>query len=84
MDRILTTRVQLNVIKAQIVRNGGPDNISLVTDLTEATWPFEENLDLKFICRAGDGEEYLRKHFPRVPVEVIDIRSKSKPRMSND
>lgn len=76
----MTIKVPLFFSKAVIVRNGGPDTISLVTDLPEATWPFEETLDLRFICRAGDGEAYLGKHFPGVPVEVVDVRSKSKPR----
>ena len=64
----------MNIIKAQIVRDGGPDNVSLTTDLPEATWPFEDKLCLNFVVRAGDAEKYLGEHFPDVPIEVIDVR----------
>jgi hypothetical protein len=54
----------------------GCDNIYLkTTDLPEGTWPFESEstMSVQFMVARGDGEEYLEKHFPGIPVEVVAL-----------
>lgn len=53
------------------------DHVSLRTDLPAATWPFTSTLDVSFACAAGMAEEYVAKHWPGIPVEVVDMRERT-------
>lgn len=67
----------IEIQKATIVRQRhGMDNIYLKTsDLPEGTWPFEQDdtADVRLSVARGCGEEYLERHFPGIPVEVVEI-----------
>ena len=58
-----------------ITGDGKPDEIHVQTDLPTAS-PKYSNLPLSFgtnAVEAGTAEEYCRKHFPGVPMEVIRL-----------
>lgn len=59
------------------IKTLGTDEIHLETDLPS---PFpasvsEEPLSLKAHVRAGGGVDYVRKHFPGIPAETLDMAS---------
>lgn len=60
------------MINAQIVCGTGPDHVSIRTSLPSPCPNFcVENLCLTFNAAANTGEEYVRQHFPNLPIEVI-------------
>jgi hypothetical protein len=66
----------IEIKSAKIVRlRHATDKIYLNTNLPEGTWPFEAEgtADVVLAVARGDGEEYLERHFPGIPVEVIAL-----------
>ena len=61
----------MKILKAHIlIRRNHPDSVSLVTDLPPASYN-AENLALSFNVAKGEGEEYVSRHFPGVPHDVV-------------
>ncbi len=68
------TMLNIGINSAKVVRlRHGADKIYLNTNLPEGTWPFvaEETADVVLTVARGDSEEYLKRHFAGIPVEVI-------------
>ena len=62
----------MKITKAIVIRfKEGPDHVGLITDLTDATFPHLEKLQLKFEAARGTGDEYVFKNFPGVPIELL-------------
>ena len=66
--------MQLNITKITIIKGDGSHYIYLTTDLPSAVWPFRGNADMILHCAYGTAEEYCKKNFPGVPVEIIEGR----------
>lgn len=65
----------MNPIKITIVCTKGTDTVMVEMDAPSPVWPFDEqNLTLKFEAAKGTGVEYCAKHFPSVPVTVIEVQ----------
>lgn len=55
---------------------GGADQISIVTDLPESIYPFRDTgATLKFDVASGNGVEYVKKHFGKYKIMVLDHRN---------
>jgi len=67
----------IEVVSAKIIRlRHGTDKIYFVAaKLPEGTWPFESTAtaDVQITVARGDAEEYLEKHFPGIPTEVVEL-----------
>ena len=66
--------LNIGIKSAKIVRlRHSSDKIYLNTNLPEGTWPFEaeETADVVLTVARGDGEAYLERHLPGIPVEVV-------------
>lgn len=48
----------------------GGDHVSLDTDLPNPSYPYDGTLSISFVCAKGTAEEYVKKHFPKIPVKV--------------
>ena len=71
----------MNFIKANIVLSGhGADHVSLFTDLPSSMPAVtDQGLILSFNVARNGAEAYMAKHFPNVPVTVIQYpKSESK------
>ena len=66
--------MQLNVAKITIIKGNSTDYVYLVTDLPPADRPFEGNADILLHCAYDTAEEYCKKNFPDVSVEVFNMR----------
>jgi len=67
-----TQGFNIKISKIIIVRLlHGKAIVSLRTDLPGATFPYRECLDLEFSAARESAEDYCKKHFPGVPVEVV-------------
>lgn len=64
----------MKMISATIIRmQSGADIVSIRTDLPVGIWPFDEKerLHLEFRIARGGGPEYMKTHFPELPIEVL-------------
>jgi hypothetical protein len=61
----------MKVLSATIVQGYGCDKVMLCTDLPEAVYPWDNQLAISFDASAGRGAEYVVRHWPDIPVEVI-------------
>lgn len=65
-------KLTIKVTKITILRmQSGSEIVSLRTEMPEATYPYKESLDLEFRASREQAEDYVKKHFPGVPVEVL-------------
>jgi len=53
-----------------VLRNHHADSIALSTDMPSGIYG-EDNLSLDFKVALNKGEEYIKTHFPNIPVEII-------------
>jgi len=60
-----------------ILLKNGCDTAFLVTDLPPSTWPYDENVWLKFHLASGLSEKYLAENFPDITVEIIGASNES-------
>lgn len=68
----------MKIIRVQIVVGDGPDDLMFETDLpTGFSDPKAQSEPFHFTASTSPlkGEEFVRKHFRGVPVEVIDRRT---------
>jgi hypothetical protein len=68
--------MDLKIVKAKVVKTGyGTDSVFLYTKLKGACWPYDEAecLNLKFDAASGTGADYVRKNFPGLELEVIEL-----------
>lgn len=49
------------------------DDIFFHTDLPNGCWPYDDKAVCKMNVAHGTGKEYCMTHFPKIPIEVIDI-----------
>ncbi len=74
----------MKLLKATVIlRACGVDQVNLETDLpTPFTYSGDlaQPLTLKFEATKGKGLDYVRQHFPKVPVEIIDADTGVKSR----
>ena len=67
----------IEVVSAKVIRlRNGVDKIYFTSaNLPEGTWPFESatTADVQLSVARGDAEDYLEKHFPGIPVEVVEL-----------
>jgi hypothetical protein len=71
----------MKILKAiVIISRVGADNISLQTDLPEGCYTTDdkERMCLSFKVTKGLWSDYLKEHFPDIPVEIVDC---TKPRI---
>lgn len=61
--------------ESSLYRAVGPDSVVLFLgeELEEATYPYRGPLSVSFRAAAQTGEEYAKKNFPGVPIEVIRV-----------
>lgn len=52
----------------------GPDKIIMETDLPDGRYPYTGNQSISMDVAYGEGEEYMKKHFPDVNVTVVKLR----------
>lgn len=65
--------MKIEIVKISIViMNEGVAHVTLYTTLPESCWPYEGDLGLQFKVPRNQALEYVEKHFPGVPVDVID------------
>ena len=55
-----------------LVRGSGPDTLIIKVDLPNGCYPYDGNAYMKMDVAAGKGQEYCAKHFPNIPLEIID------------
>jgi hypothetical protein len=63
----------LNVTKITIVKSSGTDTVFLETDLPSGVWPFEGGQSFRTDVARGQGKEYVKRHFPNIPLYVVDV-----------
>lgn len=64
--------MKIRIVKVVLLLlSHGPDYITVETDLPNPTWPYEGVANLKMKAARGTGKDYIKKHFPKVPLEVI-------------
>jgi hypothetical protein len=63
----------MQITKATLLKGRGADQVLLDTDLPNGCWPYNGTQDVRFSVAAGSGDEYLKAHFPDVPVVIVDI-----------
>ena len=62
----------MNVTKVTVIeRRIGTDAVFLRSDLPNACYPFDGELEVRFDTLCGTGRMYASRHFPNVPLEVI-------------
>lgn len=60
----MSTKITLTIVKATVVRLGGPDHVTLLTDLPSPVWPYKRgHLSLHFDVASQNGPAYVMKHF---------------------
>lgn len=65
-------RWTMKLIKATIITlREGSDRVFLQVDLPDACYPYQERLSLGFNCARGSALDYVRTHFPDVPIERV-------------
>ncbi len=62
--------ITLEITKIQVLTGSGPDAVLLNTTLPEGCWPYTGHATLTVQVAAGTGEDYARKHFSGLDVEV--------------
>jgi len=75
----------MNITKIIVVTDTGADTILLETNLPNGSYPFTGFQECKMTIAAGTAEEYVKKHFPNIPLEVIHTAPKkqvTKPKLS--
>lgn len=55
-----------------IVCGNGPDVVLMTSSLPSGVYPYTGNQEMKMDVAAGDGEKYVKKHFPNVPYRVVN------------
>ncbi len=51
----------------------GADSLMLWFDMVEGTWPYTEKATATMSVSHGEGEEYAKRCFPGIPLEVIRV-----------
>lgn len=68
-------QVTINITKITVLTGYGADKVTLHTDLPSGTPAVSrEPLSLSLEAARGEGEAYAGKHFPGLPIEVINMR----------
>ena len=70
----------MNITAAHVIIGRGPDHVSLTTDMQPAIgWELHstETLHLRFEATASKGVAYVRRHFPRTPIEVLNLNEQT-------
>lgn len=67
----------MKILRAMVILSNRADKVSLVTDLPEPVYPYNDTLHLYFNTAINKGAEYVGKHFPGVLVEVINTRDET-------
>lgn len=67
----------MKIIRAMVILSNRADKVSLATDLPEPVYPYDGALRLYFSTAINKGAEYVGRHFPGVPVEVINARDET-------
>lgn len=66
----------MKLVKAEVLTHTqATDKVYIETDLTEAVFPFEEKLCLKFDAKAGTGIEYVKANFPGLRLKECNIHT---------
>jgi hypothetical protein len=68
----------MKVKSAHVIIGRGPDLVSLITDLpVPIGWKQHSanTAHLKFEATAGAGVDYVRQHFPGVPIESLNLNN---------
>lgn len=65
----------MNVTAITIIIDVGADILLLTSDLPQSVYPYTGKFSVKGEAAKGTGLAYVRKHFPGVPVRVVDVRS---------
>jgi len=58
-----------------VVNKNSSDKLYLSTELPSGTWPYDKTAYMSMEVAQGKGAEYVSKHFPGVPCEVINSTS---------
>ncbi len=67
----------MKISKITVVTDrAGTDYLYFATDLPPSLWPFTNAPALKMEVAKGKGEEYCKLNFPKVAVEVIEMRNR--------
>ena len=64
----------MNILSVFIVKTNGTDKVFLHTDLPNPVYNFKGNLTLTFDVAHGNGESYVKEHFPELPLRLEDDR----------
>lgn len=68
----MNATITLEITRAVVIQDAGSDKVMLTTNLPSACWPYQkEPLMMSFEAAANTGVEYLKRHFPGVPCEVL-------------
>lgn len=60
----------MNILHITIVKTQATDKLCMTTDLPAACWPYKGNAEVIMEVAFDWGEEYVRQHFPNVPLKV--------------
>jgi hypothetical protein len=63
--------VKVEVLSIFVLEGHGPDKLSLELKLPSGVWPYEGNAAAMLETAAGTGAEYVKKHFPGVPMRQV-------------
>jgi hypothetical protein len=64
--------MNIEIKKIHIYRGAHQDTVWLYLDLPNPQYPWTETLDLQFKAAHLMGLDYVRQHFPGVPISMID------------
>lgn len=68
----------IRVDRIVVVRFGTDDVSVYLADVKSPMWPGDQPLSMKFESPIGETAAFLARHFPGVPVELIDVRAMQK------
>ena len=65
-------KIELDIIKITLITGIGSDKALFYVSLPDGCWPYEENkASFTMNIAKGNGKQYLKTHFPNIPVETI-------------
>lgn len=67
--------MEINIKKISIVCSGC-DHIYCHTDLPSACFPFNAEMSFEITAGKGMGVEYVKKHFPNIPMSYVEDTTK--------
>ncbi len=66
-------KIELDIKSITIVSGSGPDTALFWLNLPDGCWPYEEDKAVfKMHIAAGKAQNYLKMHFPNIPIEFIN------------